>query len=58
MSRPQPPKANRSQRAYSSSYSDRQSQDSASQETGKLEAIAVGGILAPDQIISLDANLF
>ena len=27
------------------------------QETGKLEAIAVGGILAPDQVISLDTNL-
>jgi len=26
------------------------------QETGKLEAIAVGGILAPDQVISLEAN--
>ncbi|WP_249066424.1 hypothetical protein [Argonema antarcticum] len=26
------------------------------QETGKLEAIAVGGILAPDQVISLDTN--
>lgn len=28
-----------------------------SQETGKLEAIAVGGILAPEQVISLDPNL-
>lgn len=27
------------------------------QETGKLEVITVGGILAPDQVISLDANL-
>ena len=26
------------------------------QETGKLEAIAVGGILAPNQVISLEAN--
>lgn len=27
------------------------------QETGKLEVITVGGILAPDQVISLDTNL-
>ena len=27
------------------------------QETGKLEVITVGGILAPDQVISLDANI-
>jgi hypothetical protein len=27
------------------------------QETGKLEVITVGGILAPDQVISLDINL-
>ncbi|NJO41613.1 MAG: hypothetical protein HC865_13490 [Cyanobacteria bacterium RU_5_0] len=27
------------------------------QETGRLEVITVGGILAPDQVISLDANL-
>jgi hypothetical protein len=27
------------------------------QETGKLEVITVGGILAPDQVISLDAKL-
>jgi len=27
------------------------------QETGKLEIITVGGILAPDQVISLDTNL-
>ena len=27
------------------------------QETGRLEVIAVGGILAPDQVISLDTNL-
>jgi hypothetical protein len=28
------------------------------QETGKLEVITVGGILAPDQVIALDANFF
>jgi len=28
-----------------------------SQETGKLEVITVGGILAPDQVISLDTTL-
>lgn len=27
------------------------------QETGRLEVITVGGILAPDQVISLDTNL-
>jgi hypothetical protein len=27
------------------------------QETGKLEIVTVGGILAPDQVISLDTNL-
>ncbi|PSB64195.1 hypothetical protein C7B61_12515, partial [filamentous cyanobacterium CCP1] len=27
------------------------------QETGKLEVITVGGVLAPNQVISLDANL-
>jgi hypothetical protein len=27
------------------------------QETGKLEVLTVGGILAPDQVISLDTNL-
>ncbi|MBE9179325.1 hypothetical protein IQ268_12210 [Oculatella sp. LEGE 06141] len=27
------------------------------QETGKLEVVTVGGILAPDQVISLDTNL-
>jgi hypothetical protein len=27
------------------------------QETGNLEVITVGGILAPDQVISLDTNL-
>ncbi|MBD1943260.1 hypothetical protein H6F50_13005 [Coleofasciculus sp. FACHB-712] len=27
------------------------------QEVGKLEAIAVAGILAPDQVISLNTNL-
>ncbi|MEG3986242.1 hypothetical protein QUA13_03660 [Microcoleus sp. S28C3] len=27
------------------------------QETGRLEAIAVGGILAPDRAISLNTNL-
>jgi hypothetical protein len=28
-----------------------------SQETGKLEVVTVGGVLAPDQVISLDTNL-
>ncbi|NDJ19880.1 hypothetical protein [Myxacorys almedinensis] len=28
------------------------------QETGRLEVVTAGGILAPDQVISLDTNLF